>query len=144
MHGWGAWGQKLRLAHVTSQLYSSKVTSTKQHGHAAAGLQQVKLAEWRQHGSVTWDIALSRPIQHCEEHNRQGWPFTHRLPLCRTNWPHIIMQSNRTNTMGSTEIWREIGGLSFTALVFFHLHTLLQFLWISVQCLLKKHHYLKE
>lgn len=53
-----------------------KATSTKQHGRAAAGSGS-KANSMTQRGSVTWDITLSRPIQHCEEHNRQGWPFTH-------------------------------------------------------------------
>lgn len=73
-------------------------------GHKAAGSGNQKLAQQRQHGSITWDITLSRPIQHCEGHNRQGWPFTHRLPLCPTNGLCASMQSNKTNTTGATEI----------------------------------------
>lgn len=62
-----------------------KATSTKQHGtQPLAPAGKATVAQWRQRESVTWDITLSRPIQHCEEHNRQGWPFTHRLPLCGT------------------------------------------------------------
>lgn len=100
-----------RLHQVTRQLYSSKAACTKQHGKQPLALA-VKAARWRQHGSVTWDITLSRPIQHCEEHNRQGWPFKHRLPL----WLCVTMQSNRTNIMISTKVWQETGGSGFTAL----------------------------
>jgi len=83
MHGWEVRSSEFRLYHVTSQVYSSKAASKKQRGTQPLA-PAVKLAQWQQHGSITWDITLSRPIQHCEEHNRQNWPFKHTLPLCRT------------------------------------------------------------
>lgn len=116
MHGWGVWACQLRLHHVTSQRYSSKAASTKQHG-TQRWLQQNKLARWRQHRSVTWDITLSRPIQHCEEHNRQGWPFKHRLPLCgTTDCASPCRATGQTQWTLQMFGWRFIG---FTALCFF-------------------------
>lgn len=72
------------------RLQPCHITALRRHLQSSMGTQPlapaVKLAQWWQRGSVTWDITLSRPIQHCEEHNRQGWPFTHALllPLCWT------------------------------------------------------------
>lgn len=56
------------------------------------GLQRSeKLAERRAaEEAFTWDVTLGRPIQHCEGHNRQGWPrtYTHTHIRTRTTtWP---------------------------------------------------------
>lgn len=48
-------------------------------GGGWGGLQRSeKLAERRAaEEAFTWDVTLGRPIQHCEGHNRQGWPRTY-------------------------------------------------------------------
>lgn len=100
----------------------------KQHKHAVAGSS--RKAQWGQLGSVTWDITLSRPIQHCEGHNRQGWPFTHRLQLCPT-WLCVTMQSSK-HTQCSLQ--RFGGGLVVLAslLSSSHVHTVVYFMNINV------------
>lgn len=77
-----------------------------------------------------------------------GLAFRAQAAALRDNW--LTMQSSRTNTMEFTEVWQ--GRWRF------RLHGTLLFqvcppppqppevciLWISIQCLLKKYHYLKE
>lgn len=133
MHVWGAW-----LCDSGYTMSHHRSTATKQRGtQPFSSKASLVTTAWK---SVTWDITLSRPIQHCEEHNRQGWPFNHRLPLCRTT-DRATTQSNKTNMTNSTGVWWE-ADLSSPLSCF--MCTQFSIFWKSFCCLLKKNHYLKE
>lgn len=140
MHGWGV---NSGYNHVTSQLYSSKGgIYKKRHGGGGGSAQPLapaaKLAQWRQRGSVTWDVTLSRPIQHCEGHNRQGVGLSHTgcRSLCRTTdncaSPCRATGYTHTNTHTHCGLYRglagESGGLGS---LLFHVHTVLHFMNIN-------------
>lgn len=129
MHGWGVSAQEV----YTVSHHSS--TALRRHLQSSMGAQPAGSSSTASSMTTVWKHYLGH---HSQPSNTALWgtqqtglAFHTQAAALPDNWLCVTVQSNRTNTMGSTEIWWETGALRFTAL-YFSTCTQSSLLWISI------------
>lgn len=128
MRSVGVWTQATTMSHHSS----TALRRTLQSSVGTKPLAPAVKASWM---TTAWKRYLGH---HSQPSNTALWgtqqtglAFHTQAAALMDNWLCVTMQSNRTDTMDSTEVWLEIAGLSFTA-PYFHVHAVLHFMNINL------------